>query len=96
MIIMQNNSLPSVTAVREDECFLAGNMIVVSIIHGGPAPHFLSEDLVSHLIGKTTFNATVEDKTDDEIGKALRQVENDLDSTTEFAKVSHENYFIGN
>lgn len=52
--------------------------------------------IVSRLIGKTTFNATVEDKTDDEIGKALRQVENDLDSTTEFAKVSRENYFIRN
>ncbi|CAJ1076020.1 G2/M phase-specific E3 ubiquitin-protein ligase-like [Xyrichtys novacula] len=63
------------TAVREDEYFLAGKMIVVSIIHGGPAPHFLSKDLVNHLLGKTTFNATVEDVTDEELRKALRQVQ---------------------
>lgn len=68
-------------------------MIAVSIVHGGPAPHYLSKDLVDHLLGKTTFNATVEDITDGEIGKALRQVENDLDSWTEFAKGAYENYF---
>ncbi|XP_049441442.1 uncharacterized protein LOC125894224 [Epinephelus fuscoguttatus] len=63
------------TAVREDEYFLAGKMIAVSIIHGGPAPHFLSKDLVNHIIGKPSFSATVEDVTDEEIGKALRQVQ---------------------
>ncbi|CAJ1061341.1 uncharacterized protein LOC125894224 [Xyrichtys novacula] len=63
------------TAVREDEYFLAGKMIVVSIIHGGPAPHFLSKDFVNHLLGKTTFNTTVEDVTDEELQKALRQVQ---------------------
>nr|XP_033471308.1 uncharacterized protein LOC117249726 [Epinephelus lanceolatus] len=67
------------TAVREDEYFLAGKMTAVSIIHGGPAPHFLSKDLVNHIIGKPSFSATVEDVTDEEIGKALRQVENYLD-----------------
>lgn len=78
MIFIHINSVLSVTAVREDEYFLAGKMIAVSIIHGGPAPHFLSKDLVEHIIGKPSFSATVEDITDEEKGKALRLVENNL------------------
>lgn len=75
MVTIHNNYILSVTAVREDEYFLAGRMIAVSIVHGGPAPHFLSQDLVNHMIGKPSFSATVEDVTDEEIGKALHQVE---------------------
>ncbi|XP_032363602.1 G2/M phase-specific E3 ubiquitin-protein ligase-like, partial [Etheostoma spectabile] len=63
------------TAVREDEYYLAGKMIAVSIIHGGPAPHFLSKDLVNHIIGKPSFSATVEDVKDEDIGRALHQVQ---------------------
>ncbi|XP_065812428.1 G2/M phase-specific E3 ubiquitin-protein ligase-like [Labrus bergylta] len=64
------------TAVREDEYFLAGKMIAVSIVHGGPASHFLSKDLVNHTVRKPRFSATVEDITDEELGKVLRQVGN--------------------
>ena len=81
---MYDNFLLSITAVREDEYYLAGKMIAVSIIHGGPAPHFLSKDLVNHIIGKPSFSATVEDVNDEEIGRALHQVENYLDSRKEF------------
>ena len=41
----------SFIAVREDEYFLAGKMITVSVVHGGRGPHFLSEDLVHYLAG---------------------------------------------
>lgn len=75
-VVFQKLSLPSLTAVREDEYFLAGKMIVVSMIHGGPAPHFLSKHLVNYLLGKTTFNATVEDVTDEEIRNSRHQVQN--------------------
>ena len=47
------------TAFREDEYYLAGKMIAVSIVHGGPGPHFLSEDLVHYLAGQPSFKATV-------------------------------------
>ena len=53
---------------------MAGKMISVSVVHGGPGPGFLSKDLVNHIIGKAGFNATVKDVTDDEIGKVLREV----------------------
>lgn len=33
------------TAIREDEYYLAGKMI--AIVHGGPGPNFLSEDLTT-------------------------------------------------
>ncbi|KAK0149970.1 G2/M phase-specific E3 ubiquitin-protein ligase [Merluccius polli] len=64
------------TAVREDEYYLAGKMIAVSIVHGGPGPHFLSEDLVHYLAGQPSFKATVSSITDEEIGKALQEIEN--------------------
>lgn len=63
-----------VTAVRDDEYFLAGRMIAVSVVHGGPGPHFLSKDLVKHIVGQPCFSPTVDDITDEEIGKVLREV----------------------
>ncbi|XP_071061455.1 G2/M phase-specific E3 ubiquitin-protein ligase-like [Pseudochaenichthys georgianus] len=63
-------------AVREDEYYLAGKMIAVSVVHGGPGPHFLSEDLVHYLAGQPSFKATVDLITDEEVGKALQEIEN--------------------
>ncbi|XP_062866425.1 G2/M phase-specific E3 ubiquitin-protein ligase-like [Trichomycterus rosablanca] len=63
-------------AVREDEYYLAGKMIAVSVVHGGPGPHFLSEDLVHYLAGQPSFKATVDLIIEEEIGKALREIEN--------------------
>ncbi|KAF3837948.1 hypothetical protein F7725_009716, partial [Dissostichus mawsoni] len=57
-------------AVREDEYYLAGKMIAVSVVHGGPGPHFLSEDLVRYLAGQPSFKATVNLITDEEIENA--------------------------
>lgn len=65
---------PCITAVREDEYFLAGRMVAVSLVHGGPGPHFLSRDLVNHIVGHPGFSATRKDVTDDEIGIVLREV----------------------
>ncbi|XP_067303507.1 G2/M phase-specific E3 ubiquitin-protein ligase-like [Pseudorasbora parva] len=62
-------------AVREDEYFLAGKMIAVSIVHGGPGPHFLSKDLVNHIVGQPSFSATLEDVTDEGVVKVLREIQ---------------------
>lgn len=62
------------SAIGEDEFFLAGKMIAVCIVHGGPGPHFLSRDLVNHIIGQPGFCANLKDVTDDEIGRALNEV----------------------
>ncbi|KAF3844483.1 hypothetical protein F7725_007646, partial [Dissostichus mawsoni] len=51
------------TAIREDEYYLAGKMIAVSI----------SEDLVSYISGQSSFKASVGDITDEEIGKVLQE-----------------------
>lgn len=67
-------SLLSAIAVREDEYFLAGRMIAVSIVHGGPGPHFLSKDLVNHIVEQPLFSATLEDVTDEGIVKVLQEV----------------------
>ncbi|XP_041823237.1 G2/M phase-specific E3 ubiquitin-protein ligase-like [Melanotaenia boesemani] len=63
------------TAIREDEYSLAGKMIAMSIVHGGPGPNFLSKDVVSHISGQSSFNPSIGDITDEEIGKVLQQIE---------------------
>nr|XP_055051832.1 uncharacterized protein LOC129437605 isoform X2 [Misgurnus anguillicaudatus] len=63
-------------AVREDEYYLAGKMIAVSVVHGGPGPHFLLKDLVHYLAGQPSFKAPINLITDEEIGKALQEIEN--------------------
>ncbi|XP_078028971.1 G2/M phase-specific E3 ubiquitin-protein ligase-like [Epinephelus lanceolatus] len=63
-------------SIREDEYYLAGKMIAVSIVHGGTGPNFLSEDLVSYISGQTSFKASVGDITDEEIGKVLQEIQN--------------------
>lgn len=60
--------------MKEDEYYLAGKMIAVSIVHGGPGPHFLSEDLVNHLAGQKSFKGTIDLVTDAEVGRALHEV----------------------
>ncbi|XP_076850598.1 G2/M phase-specific E3 ubiquitin-protein ligase-like [Brachyhypopomus gauderio] len=62
-------------AVREDEYYMAGKMIAVSVVHGGPGPHFLSEELVLYLAGQSSFKGTVDLITDEGIGEALREIE---------------------
>lgn len=61
-------------AIREDEYYLAGKMIAMSIVHGGPGPNFLSKDLVSYISGRSSFESSVGDITDEEIGKVLQEV----------------------
>ncbi|XP_016124067.1 G2/M phase-specific E3 ubiquitin-protein ligase [Sinocyclocheilus grahami] len=61
-------------AVREDEYFLAGRMIAVSIVHGGPGPRFLSDMLYNHLTGSADINGTVEDVTDKTMKAALIEI----------------------
>ncbi|MBN3294095.1 G2E3 ligase, partial [Polypterus senegalus] len=62
-------------ALREDEYFLAGKMIAVSVVRGGPGPYFLSEDPVLYLAGQPSFKATMNDVTEEEIKKALREID---------------------
>lgn len=76
--------MPCITAAMEDEYFIAGKMIAVSIVNGGPAPHFLSKNLVNCMIGDPSFSATIEDVKDEEIGKVLHQVQHDLGSGNGF------------
>lgn len=68
------------TAVKEDEYYLAGKMIAVSVVHGGPGPHFLSKDLVHYLAGQPLFKSNPYFLiTDEEIRKALQEARNDQD-----------------
>ncbi|XP_023814808.1 G2/M phase-specific E3 ubiquitin-protein ligase-like isoform X3 [Oryzias latipes] len=64
------------TAILEDEYYLAGKMIAVSIVHGGPGPYFLSKNLISYISGQDSFKSSVGEITDEEIGKVLKEIQN--------------------
>uniref|UniRef100_A0AAV2MFZ4 HECT domain-containing protein n=1 Tax=Knipowitschia caucasica TaxID=637954 RepID=A0AAV2MFZ4_KNICA len=64
------------TAIKVDEYYLAGKMIAMSIVHGGPGPNFLSKDLVNFISGKSSFASSIGDITDEDIGKVLREILN--------------------
>ncbi|KAK5620218.1 hypothetical protein CRENBAI_000371 [Crenichthys baileyi] len=61
--------------MRENEYSLAGKMIAMSIVHGGPGPNFLSRDLVSYISGQSSVHSSVADDTDEEIGKVLQEIQ---------------------
>ncbi|XP_076135801.1 G2/M phase-specific E3 ubiquitin-protein ligase-like [Alosa pseudoharengus] len=61
-------------AIKDDEYFLAGKFISLSVIHGGPGPNFLSKTLVRYIVGEQ-FSASVQDITEREIGGALSEIE---------------------
>ncbi|XP_039458268.1 G2/M phase-specific E3 ubiquitin-protein ligase-like [Oreochromis aureus] len=65
------------TAADENEYFYTGRMIAVSIVHGGPGPCCLSPNFFMYLVGKDkTFEAPIDDITDEEIKKALLEIKN--------------------
>ncbi len=50
-------------------------MIAISIVRGGPGPHFLSKDVVNHIVGQPSFGAPLKDVTDEGVVKVLQEVD---------------------
>ncbi|XP_038158564.1 G2/M phase-specific E3 ubiquitin-protein ligase-like isoform X2 [Cyprinodon tularosa] len=63
------------TALREDRYFMAGRAIAVSLVHGGPAPRFLSPVLFAGLVGgPNAVCPTLKDITDADLQEKLKTV----------------------
>ncbi|XP_038157342.1 uncharacterized protein LOC119794066 [Cyprinodon tularosa] len=63
------------TALREDRYFMAGWAIAVSLVHGGPAPRFLSPVLFAGLVGgPNAVCPTLKDITDADLQEKLKTV----------------------
>ncbi|XP_037548507.1 G2/M phase-specific E3 ubiquitin-protein ligase, partial [Nematolebias whitei] len=63
------------TALREDKYFMAGRAIAVSLVHGGPAPRFLSPVLFACLVGGPAAACpTLKDITDADLHEKLQMV----------------------
>ncbi|MED6240040.1 hypothetical protein ATANTOWER_015161 [Ataeniobius toweri] len=63
------------TAIREDKYFLAGRAIAINLVHGGPAPRFLSPVLFASLVGgPNTACPTLKDVTDADLHEKLKKV----------------------
>ncbi|XP_062304842.1 G2/M phase-specific E3 ubiquitin-protein ligase-like [Osmerus eperlanus] len=75
----QNLALDS-QALREDRYFIAGRAIAISLVHGGPAPGFLSSTLFSCLSGSPeTAKPTLDDVADIELRGKIKRI---LESAT--------------
>ncbi|KAG5838518.1 G2/M phase-specific E3 ubiquitin-protein ligase [Anguilla anguilla] len=65
----------NLTATRTDAYYRAGQLMAMSIVHGGQTPCFLSEKLVQALIkGPQTVEVTVEDIADMDTQSALKEL----------------------
>ncbi|XP_016521610.1 G2/M phase-specific E3 ubiquitin-protein ligase-like [Poecilia formosa] len=63
------------TALREDTYFMAGRAIAVSLVHGGPAPRFLSPVLSDGLVGGPNAACpTLNDINDADLHAKLKKV----------------------
>ncbi|MEQ2253203.1 hypothetical protein ILYODFUR_029802, partial [Ilyodon furcidens] len=63
------------TAMREVKYFLAGTAIAVTLIHGGPAPRFLSPVLCASLVGGSNAACpTLKDVTDADLHEKLKKI----------------------
>lgn len=68
-------SLLSFAAVREDLYFEAGEMIAVSLVHGGPSPGFFSKTLFNCLVyGPENVKPTLEDVADVGVAETIKRV----------------------
>ena len=61
--------------MEADEYYIAGMALAVCIVHGGPAPQFLSELLYNALVyGPDGVTATLHDMPECELKEALTKV----------------------
>ena len=63
------------SALNDDHFFFAGQIMAMSLVHGGPAPYFLSPLLYDALLfGPRQVTVSVGDIYDYETRKSLQQV----------------------
>ncbi|XP_039626134.1 G2/M phase-specific E3 ubiquitin-protein ligase-like [Polypterus senegalus] len=61
--------------LAKDEYYIIGRVIAVSLVHGGPAPHFFSRHFVEYICGKTDVSPSIEDVTDPDIQNVLQEIQ---------------------
>lgn len=58
-----------------DDYYTAGVVLALSVVHGGPAPRFLSRELFMALInGPDTISVSVDKLPDSDISRQLKEV----------------------
>ncbi|XP_058877033.1 G2/M phase-specific E3 ubiquitin-protein ligase-like [Acipenser ruthenus] len=64
-------------ALRDDDYFLAGRIIAVSLVHGGPSPNFFSQTLYDSLAyDPQQVTPSVKDICDRDIAEIILEMEN--------------------
>ena len=68
-----------VKRLEENDYFVAGQIVAMSLVHGGPAPHFLSPLMYQALISNIPLNVQIDDVYDIELKSSLKALR---DATT--------------
>ncbi|XP_051784646.1 G2/M phase-specific E3 ubiquitin-protein ligase-like [Erpetoichthys calabaricus] len=61
-------------AFDNDEYFIIGRMIAVSMVHGGPGPQFISKNLFNYILCEGIFSPDTKDVCDPEIQMMLQKI----------------------
>ena len=68
-VVMHN-----VLALQSNDFYIAGHLIAMSLLYGGPAPHFFSESLLSYLLNEPLHSGMVDEISDYDVQSAIKKV----------------------
>ena len=64
----------NVIELQGESYLIAGRVIALSLMYGGPAPQFFARPVAEYLLGITAYTVSIEDVPDQCIQKSLLQV----------------------
>ena len=70
----RRTALHNAVALEKQEFFKVGRCIALSIIYGGPGPHFFSETAANYLLGLPITAVPIGDIPDPSISSAVEEV----------------------
>ena len=65
----------NVKCLEDNDYFIAGLMLAMSLVHGGPAPHFLSPIMFHALISDQPVTVSLQDVYDHELRSSLKSLQ---------------------
>lgn len=60
--------------LQHESYLIVGRIIALSLIYGGPAPHFFARAVAEYLLGVAPLTASIEDVPDESVRQSLRRV----------------------
>lgn len=64
----------NVLALQSNEFHIAGHLIALSLLYGGPAPHFFSGSVLSYMMNEPLSTSMIDEITDYDVQSSLHKV----------------------